>query len=45
VWRRTYDGKLLFSVLFCIYMVTLNELKAVLNVRAQAGQSGAVKRT
>jgi hypothetical protein len=26
-------------------MVTLNELKAVLNVRAQAGQSGAVNKT
>jgi hypothetical protein len=38
------DGKPLFSGLYCMYMVTLNKLKAVLNVTAQAERSGAVKK-
>jgi hypothetical protein len=39
------DRKPLFSALHGMYMVTLNELKAILKVTAQAGQSGAVKKT
>jgi hypothetical protein len=39
------DGKLLFSALYGMYTVTLKELKAVLMVYAQAGQSGAVNKT
>jgi hypothetical protein len=37
------DDKPLFIVLYGMYTVTLNELKAVLKVNAQAGQNGAVK--
>jgi hypothetical protein len=39
------DGKLLLSALYGMYTVSLNELKAVLKVSAQAGQSGAVNKT
>jgi hypothetical protein len=35
-------GKPLFRELYGMYTVTLNELKAVIKVNAQAGQSGAV---
>jgi hypothetical protein len=42
---KNVDGKPLFSALYSIYTVTLNELKAVLKMRAQAGQSGAVNKT
>jgi hypothetical protein len=42
---KTVDGKPLLSALYGIYMVTMNELKAVLKVNAQAGQRGAVNRT
>jgi hypothetical protein len=38
-------GKLLFSALCGMYTVPLNELDAVLKVRAQAGQSGSVDKT
>jgi hypothetical protein len=39
------DGKLLFSALYGMYMVTVNELKAILKVSAQEGQSAAVNKT
>jgi hypothetical protein len=39
------DGKPLFMALYGIYMVTRNELKAILKVSAQAGQSGTVHTT
>jgi hypothetical protein len=38
-------GSRFFSALYGIYTVTLNELKAVLKVSAQAGQSGGVNKT
>jgi hypothetical protein len=38
-------GKPLFSALYNIYRLTLNELKAILKVSAQAGQSSAVNKT
>jgi hypothetical protein len=37
---KDLDGKLLFNMLYCMCAVTLNELKAIFNVSAQAGQSG-----
>jgi hypothetical protein len=42
---KTLGGKLLFSALYSMYAVTLNELKAILKVSAQAGQSGAVNKS
>jgi hypothetical protein len=42
---KALDGKQLFSAFLCMYAVTLKELKAVLRVSAQAGQSGAVNTT
>jgi hypothetical protein len=39
------DGKPLFSALNGMDTVTLNELKAVLKMSAEGGQSGAVKST
>jgi hypothetical protein len=36
------DGKPLFSALYSLYTVTLNELKAVQKVTARAGQSAVV---
>jgi hypothetical protein len=39
------DGKPLFSTPYGKYTVTLNELKAILKVSAQAGISGAVNKT
>jgi aryl-phospho-beta-D-glucosidase BglC (GH1 family) len=39
------DGKPLFSTLYGVYTVTLNELKAIFKVNAQARQSGAVNKT
>jgi hypothetical protein len=47
---KDLDGKLLFSVLYGMYTVTLNELKAVLKVGigeicCPEGQSGAVNKT
>jgi hypothetical protein len=42
---KSLNGKLLFRAFCYEYMVTLNELKAVLKVSAQAGQSGAVNKT
>jgi hypothetical protein len=39
------DGKPFLSALYCMYTVTLNELKAVFNASAQAGKSGAVNKT
>jgi hypothetical protein len=41
---QVLDGKPLFSNLYGTYTVTLNELKAVLKVSAQAGQSGAANK-
>jgi hypothetical protein len=42
---KSLDGKPLFSAFYGMYTVTLNELKVVLKVIAQAEQSGAVKST
>jgi hypothetical protein len=42
---KNLDGKPLFSALYDINMVTLNELKGVLEMSAQAGQSGIVNKT
>jgi hypothetical protein len=42
---KLLDGKLLFSAAYRIYMVRLKELNAVLKVKAQAGQNGAVNKT
>jgi hypothetical protein len=42
---KALDGKPLFSAVYIMYMVTLNKLKAILKVSAQAGQSGAVNKT
>jgi hypothetical protein len=39
---KILEGKPLFSALYGIYTLTLNELKAVLKVREQAGKCGAV---
>jgi hypothetical protein len=39
------DGKPLCSALYSMYMIRLKELNAVLKVKAQAGQSGAVNKT
>jgi hypothetical protein len=39
------DGKPLFSALYDMYTITLNGLKVVLKMSAQAGQSGAVNKT
>jgi hypothetical protein len=42
---KALDVKPLFSILCGMYTVTLNELKAILKVGAQAGQIGAVNKT
>jgi hypothetical protein len=42
---KALNRKPLFSPLYGMYAVTLNELKAVLKVCAQEGQSGAVSKT
>jgi hypothetical protein len=42
---KALNGKPLFSALYGLCTVTLNELKAVIKVNAQAGQSGEVKKT
>jgi hypothetical protein len=42
---KILNGKLLFSALYGIYSLTFNELKTVLKVSAQAGQSGAVTKS
>jgi hypothetical protein len=42
---KAVHGKPLFSVVYGMYIVTLNELKAVLKVCAQAGQNGVVNIT
>jgi hypothetical protein len=42
---KALDGKPLFSVLYGMYAVKLTELRAVLKVSAEAGQSGAVNIT
>jgi hypothetical protein len=39
------DGKPLFSTLYVLYTVTLNELKSVQKVTAQAGQSGIMNKS
>jgi hypothetical protein len=39
---KILEGKPLFSALYVIYTLTLNKLKAVLKVKAQAGKCGAV---
>jgi hypothetical protein len=42
---KALDGKQPFSFLYGIYVVTLKELKAVLQMNSQAGQSGTVSKT
>jgi hypothetical protein len=42
---KILEGNPLFSALYGIYTLTLNKLKAVLKVNAQAGQCGAVTTT
>jgi hypothetical protein len=42
---KILDGNLLFSSLYGMYIATLNELKVVLKVSAQAGQSGGANKT
>jgi dsDNA-specific endonuclease/ATPase MutS2 len=42
---KALDGKTLSSALYGMYAVTLNELKAILKVSAQVGQSDAVNKT
>jgi hypothetical protein len=42
---KALEGKPLFSALYGMYTVTLNELKAVIKVTAQAGRSSAMNRT
>jgi hypothetical protein len=42
---KVLEGKLLFSALYSMYTVTVNELKAILKVNAQAGNSGPVNKT
>jgi hypothetical protein len=42
---KVLERKPLFSALYDIYTVTLNELKAVLKVNTQGGRSGAVNKT
>jgi hypothetical protein len=44
-FRDDLDGKPLFSTLYGMYAVTLNELKAVLKVSAKAGQNDVVDKT
>jgi hypothetical protein len=41
---KVLDGKLLFSALYGMYAIALNELKTVLKVSAPAGQSRAVNK-
>jgi hypothetical protein len=42
---KAQDGKLLFGALSGMHTVTLNELKGILKVSAQAGQSDVVNKT
>jgi hypothetical protein len=42
---KILEGKPLFSSLYDIYTLTLNELKAFLKVNAQTGQCGAVTKS
>jgi hypothetical protein len=42
---KILDVKPLFGALYGMYTVTLNELKAVMKVSAQAGQNGGVNKT
>jgi hypothetical protein len=44
-FRKVIDGKPLLSALYGMHTVTLSELKAVLKVSAQAGQSSVVNKT
>jgi hypothetical protein len=44
-FSKILDGKPLFSAVYGMYRVTLNELKAVLKMSAQAGRSGVVNET
>jgi hypothetical protein len=41
---KAINGKPLFSALYGMYTVILNELKTVLKVRVQAGQSGILNK-
>jgi hypothetical protein len=43
--RRDLDDKPLFSAIYIMYTLTLNQLKSFLKLRAQAGQSGAMNKT
>jgi hypothetical protein len=42
---KILEGRLHFSALYGIYILTVNELKIVMKVNAQAGQSGRVTKT
>jgi hypothetical protein len=42
---KDVDGKPQFSALYGMYTITMTELKAILKMCAQAGQSGVVNRT
>jgi hypothetical protein len=44
-FRKALDEKPLFRALYGVYAVTLNELKVVLKVSAQLGQTDAVNKT
>jgi hypothetical protein len=42
---KARDGKPLYSAIYSMYTVTLNELRTLLKVSSQAGQSGAGNKT
>jgi shikimate kinase len=42
---KILEGKLLFRAVYGMYTLTLNELKAILKVNAQAGRPVAVTKT
>jgi hypothetical protein len=42
---KLLGGKSLFSAVYGVFILTLNELKAIVKMNAQAGQCGAVTKT
>jgi hypothetical protein len=42
---KDLDGKALCSAFYCMYTVTLYELKAIMKVSVEAGKSGVVNKT
>jgi hypothetical protein len=44
-FNEVLDGMPLFSALYGVYRATLNKLKAVLKMSAQAGQDNTVNKT